>query len=239
MDVKAEIKALRAEIAARSKEYYDNDAPTISDYDYDNLMLRLEALEAEHPELVAPDSPTQRVGGSVSEQFNPVRHIVPLESLNDVFSFPELESFILRTNEALGIAAQYTIEPKIDGLSVAIEYIDGALSLGATRGDGLIGEDVTENIKTIRNLPKKLKDAPRRLIVRGEVYMSKNTFIRLNEERELKGEKLFANPRNAAAGSLRQLDSRVCKARQLDIIVFNVQYAEGREFSSTRKLWTH
>lgn len=232
MDLKAEIASLRAELTERSREYYDNDSSTISDFEYDALMRRLETLEAEHPELITPDSPTQRVGGSVSAQFEPVKHLVALESLADVFSFEELESFISRTNDALGAPAAYTVEPKIDGLSVAVEYAGGRLARGATRGDGLTGEDVTENIKTLRNLPMELKGAPDRLIVRGEVYMSKEIFEKLNAQRELDGEKLFANPRNAAAGSLRQLDSSICKARELDIIVFNIQYAEGMDFES-------
>ena len=232
MDVKAEIARLRAELTVRSKEYYDNDAPTISDFEYDAMMRSLEELEAAHPELITPDSPTQHVGGSAAAQFAPVKHVVPLESLNDVFSFEELEGFIARTNESLGESAVYTVEPKIDGLSVAAEYVGGKLLRGATRGDGVTGEDVTENIKTVKNLPKELKNAPPRLIVRGEVYMSKETFTALNEQKEIDGEKLFANPRNAAAGSLRQLDSKICALRKLDIIVFNVQYAEGRNFSS-------
>ena len=213
MDVKTEIESLRKELRLHSHAYYDNDAPTISDFEYDALMRRLEELENAHPELITPDSPTQRVGGSVLSQFAPVHHLVPLESLNDVFSFEELEGFLTRTNEALSKSALYTVEPKIDGLSVAVEYLGGRLYRGATRGDGVTGEDVTENIKTIQSLPKTLVGAPDRLIVRGEVYMSKETFTRLNAQREINGEKLFANPRNAAAGSLRQLDSQICAER--------------------------
>ena len=232
MDVKTEIESLRKELRLHSHAYYDNDAPTISDFEYDALMRRLEELENAHPELITPDSPTQRVGGSVLSQFAPVHHLVPLESLNDVFSFEELEGFLTRTNEALSKSALYTVEPKIDGLSVAVEYLGGRLYRGATRGDGVTGEDVTENIKTIQSLPKTLVGAPDRLIVRGEVYMSKETFTRLNAQREINGEKLFANPRNAAAGSLRQLDSQICAERCLDIIVFNVQYAQNTQFQS-------
>lgn len=230
MDERAEIDRLRVELTAHAKAYYDNDAPTITDFEYDAMMRRLEELEALHPEYSSPDSPTRHVGGSASAQFAPVSHVVPLESLNDVFSFEELDGFISRTNETLGKAAKYTVEPKIDGLSVAVEYVGGKLLRGATRGDGVTGEDVTENIKTIRNLPMELFGAPERLIVRGEVYMSKETFAALNAQKELSGEKLFANPRNAAAGSLRQLDPKICRERQLDIIIFNVQLAQGQNF---------
>lgn len=232
MDYEREIFELRRELEQHSKNYYDKDAPTISDFEYDAKMRQLEELEAQHPELITPASPTQHVGGSRSEQFSPVRHIVPLESLNDVFSLEELSSFISRTNEALGSSPKYTVEPKIDGLSVAVEYIDGVLSCGATRGDGVTGEDVTENLMTVRSLPHKIENAPPRLIVRGEVYMSRSTFEELNAENEIRGDKLFANPRNAAAGSLRQKDSKITAARRLDIICFNVQYTEGREFTS-------
>lgn len=232
MDVKQEIEELRSELVQHNRAYYDFDAPTIPDHEYDALMRRLEELEAAHPELASQDSPTRRVGGSVQAQFSPVQHQVPLESLNDVFSFEELQSFILRTNEALGSAAAYTVEPKIDGLSVAVEYVKGKLFRGATRGDGITGEDVSENLRTVQSLPKDIKNAPERLIVRGEVYMSRETFAQLNAKREIDGEKLFANPRNAAAGSLRQLDSRIAAERRLDIILFNVQYAEGLNLTS-------
>jgi len=229
-DAQAELKALRSEIERHAKAYYDLDAPTISDFEYDALVRRLTALEALYPELKTPDSPTSRVGGRASAQFPPVRHTVPLESLNDVFSYEELDAFISRTDESLGKSATYCTEPKIDGLSVAVEYVDGKMLRAATRGDGVIGEDVTENLRTVRSLPQELKNAPHRLIIRGEAYMSRNTFAELNAEREIRGEKLFANPRNAAAGSLRQLDSRITASRRLDIIVFNVQYVEGAEF---------
>ena len=230
MEAKEEIVKLREELRRHSKAYYDLDAPTISDFEYDAMMRRLIALEEQNPELLTLDSPTQRVGGKAAAQFSPVRHVVPLESLNDVFSFDELDSFIVRTNESLGRPAVYCTEPKIDGLSVAVEYINGKMFRGATRGDGLTGEDVTDNLRTVRNLPKEIKNAPSRLIVRGEVYMARDTFSELNTEREINGEKLFANPRNAAAGSLRQLDSKITASRRLDIIIFNIQLAEGREF---------
>lgn len=232
MDAQTEIEKLKEELTRHGKAYYDLDAPTISDFEYDALMHRLIELEELFPELKAPDSPTQRIGGKSLPQFSSVRHAIPLESLNDVFSFEELDSFINRTNNALGSSTIYVTEPKIDGLSVALEYIDGKMYRGATRGDGLMGEDVTENLLTIRSLPKEIKNAPPRLIVRGEVYMARDTFSELNAEREINGEKLFANPRNAAAGSLRQLDSKIASGRRLDIIVFNVQLAEGRNFDT-------
>ncbi|NLV86516.1 MAG: NAD-dependent DNA ligase LigA [Clostridiales bacterium] len=232
MDVNQEIQNLKNKIRELNREYYELNESSAPDYEYDQLIRQLRKLENEHPELLTADSPTQLVGGTAESMFSPVRHEVPLESLNDVFSYDDLEMFISRTKTALGKAAFFTVEPKIDGLSVAIEYIGGRLHLGATRGDGLVGEDVTENLRTIDSLPKIIKNAPWRLIVRGEVYMSRETFIRLNEEREIKGEKLFANPRNAAAGSVRQLDSRIAKERRLDIIIFNLQYTDGEPFSS-------
>ena len=232
MDAQTEITKLTEELKRHGKAYYDLDAPVISDFEYDALMRRLIELEEQNPELKAPDSPTQHIGGKTLPQFSSVHHAVPLESLNDVFSFEELDSFIIRTNEALGGTPEYVTEPKIDGLSVAVEYLGGKMFRGATRGDGLMGEDVTENLRTVRSLPKEIKNAPPRLIVRGEVYMSRDTFYELNAEREISGEKLFANPRNAAAGSLRQLDSKIAASRRLDIIVFNVQLAEDRGFAT-------
>ena len=199
MDAIQEIRALREELEIHNRNYYVYDAPTISDYDYDMLMQRLIALETEHPELITPDSPTQRVGGAALSHFTPVQHAVPLESLSDVFSFEELEDFCVRMEATLDEPI-YSVEPKIDGLSVSLEYVDGVFVRGATRGDGETGEDVTENLRTIRSLPLRLKDAPARLIVRGEVYMSRETFAMLNEQREINGEALLANPRNAAAG---------------------------------------
>jgi len=232
MDAKTEIAKLTEELKRHGKAYYDLDAPTISDFEYDALMHRLIELEEQFPELKVSDSPTQHIGGKSLPQFSSVRHAVPLESLNDVFSFDELDSFINRTDEALGGSPVYVTEPKIDGLSVAVEYIDGKMFRGATRGDGVMGEDVTDNLRSVRSLPKEIKHAPSCLIVRGEVYMSRDTFSKLNAEREISGEKLFANPRNAAAGSLRQLDSKISANRRLDIIVFNVQLSEGREFAT-------
>ena len=232
MDEKQEIQSLRRELEQANYEYYVLDNPSMSDYDFDHKLRRLEELEAKHPELITPDSPTQRVGGKVAEGFAEVRHRVPLESLQDVFSVEELGDFDQRVRQALPAGAEYDVEPKVDGLSVALEYENGLFIRGATRGDGQVGEDVTENLKTIPSIPLRLPEALPSLIVRGEVFMPKQSFERLNEERELRGEPLFANPRNAAAGSLRQLDPRIAASRKLDIRVFNVQWAEGKTFTT-------
>ena len=226
-----EIETLRQELTQAGYEYYVLDNPTMSDYDYDHKLRRLEELETAHPELATPDSPTQRVGGQPLEAFTQVAHRVPLESLQDVFDFEELEAFDQRVKGAVP-EVEYVVEPKVDGLSVALEYEDGLFVRGATRGDGRVGEDVTKNLRTVRSIPLKIPNAPPRLIVRGEVFMPKKVFHALNEERERRGEALFANPRNAAAGSLRQLDPKVAASRKLDILVFNVQYAEGETFST-------
>ncbi len=231
MEEREELEALRQELVRANYEYYVQDAPTMSDYDYDHKLRRLEELEAAHPEWITPDSPTQRVGGQVSEGFQEVRHRVPLESLQDVFSMEELVEFDQRVREAVQDVA-YTVEPKVDGLSVALEYENGLFVRGATRGDGLVGEDVTENLRTIRSIPLRLPETLPRLIVRGEVYMPRTVFAQLNEAREQNGEPLFANPRNAAAGSLRQLDPKIAAARRLDAVLFNVQYVEGRSFET-------
>ena len=231
MDYKSEMKTLRETLSEAGYRYYVLDDPTMEDYEYDRLLRRLEELEAAHPEEITPDSPTQRVGGAALESFTQVTHPVPLESLQDVFSPEEVEEFARRMEEALGTVA-YSIEPKVDGLSVALEYRDGVFVQGATRGDGRVGEDVTENLRTIKSIPMTLPDRLPRLIVRGEVFMPKNVFHKLNRQREENGEALFANPRNAAAGSLRQLDPKVCAKRLLDIRVFNLQLAEGRTFAS-------
>ena len=229
MDHLEELQALRRELEQANYEYYVQDAPAMSDYDYDHKLRRLEELEGEHPELITPDSPTQRVGGKALESFQQVVHQVPLESLQDVFDYDELRQFDQRVRAAVP-GAEYDVEPKVDGLSVALEYENGLFVRGATRGDGQVGEDVTENLRTVRSIPLRIPDAPARLIVRGEVYMPKKVFHALNEERERRGEALFANPRNAAAGSLRQLDPRVAASRRLDVAVFNVQWAEGETF---------
>ena len=229
MDHLEELQALRRELEQANYEYYVQDAPAMSDYDYDHKLRRLEELEGEHPELITPDSPTQRVGGKALESFQQVIHQVPLESLQDVFDYDELRQFDQRVRAAVP-GAEYDVEPKVDGLSVALEYENGLFVRGATRGDGQVGEDVTENLRTVRSIPLRIPDAPARLIVRGEVYMPKKVFHALNEERERRGEALFANPRNAAAGSLRQLDPRVAASRRLDNAVFNVHWAEGETF---------
>ncbi|MGN8895819.1 NAD-dependent DNA ligase LigA [Flavonifractor sp. HCP28S3_F3] len=232
MDEKQEIQNLRRELEQANYEYYVLDNPSMSDYDFDHKLRRLEELEAKYPELVTPDSPTQRVGGKVADGFSEVHHRVPLESLQDVFSFEELSDFDQRVRETLAAGVEYDVEPKVDGLSVALEYENGLFIRGATRGDGQVGEDVTENLKTIPSIPLRLPEALPSLIVRGEVFMPKKIFEQLNADRELKGEALFANPRNAAAGSLRQLDPKIAASRKLDIRVFNIQWAEGKTFTT-------
>ncbi len=231
MEPQKRIQDLTALLNEAGYRYYVLDDPTLPDFEYDRLLRELEDLEKTYPEYVLPDSPTKRVGGQAVNTFGEVTHAVPLMSLQDVFSMEELEDFLNRTQEALPNAA-YSVEPKIDGLSVALEYEDGRFVRGATRGDGVVGEDVTENLKTIRSIPMTLENAPARLIVRGEVYMPKKTFRTLNAALEENGEKTFANPRNAAAGSLRQKDPKVTAKRKLDILVFNVQLAEGVTFTS-------
>ena len=231
MDPKEEVIRLTEALNEANYCYYVLDDPTMQDYEYDRLLRRLEELEAAHPELAAPDSPTRRVGGMALSQFEKVEHPVPLESLQDVFSLEELAEFTDRVAQSVA-APEYTVEPKVDGLSVALEYVDGVFVRGATRGDGRIGEDVTENLRTVRSIPMKLENAPHRLIVRGEVFMPKSVFAKLNEAREEAGESVFANPRNAAAGSLRQLDPKIAAKRRLDILIFNLQLCEGRDFTT-------
>jgi len=212
-------------------QYYVLDNPVLMDFEYDRMLRELEELEAKYPALLRQDSPTQRVGGMALSKFEKVTHAVPLMSLQDVFSMEELTDFIDKIGQVYP-GTEYTVEPKVDGLSVALEYENGLFVRGATRGDGVVGEDVTENLKTIRSIPMKLENAPSRLIVRGEVYMPKKSFERLNAQQEAEGKSLFANPRNAAAGSLRQLDPKIAARRGLDILVFNVQLAEGVAFST-------
>ena len=230
MDYRARIKELREILNENGYRYYVLDAPTMSDWEYDRLNRELEELEAAHPEEVTPDSPTQRIGGKLLQGFATYTHEVPLESLQDVFDGGEVADFCQRMEEALGDRAVYSVEPKVDGLSVALEYRDGLFYQGATRGDGRVGEDVTENLRTIRSIPMQLPEKLPRLIVRGEVFMPKRVFEELNAARELAGKPLLANPRNAAAGSLRQLDPKICAQRKLDIQIFNLQLAEGRDF---------
>jgi len=232
MDYREEMKYLRDYLNEQSYLYYVLDAPVIPDYEYDRLNRRLEELEAEHPEEITADSPTQRVGDKVLEGFAPYAHDVPLESLQDVFNAAEVAEFGEKIAAALGDCVEYSVEPKVDGLSVALEYRNGVFYRGATRGDGRVGEDVTENLRTIYSIPMTLPDKLPRLIVRGEVYMSRAIFEEINTLRELQGKPLMANPRNAAAGSLRQLDPKLCAERKLDIQIFNLQLAEGKSFSS-------
>jgi DNA ligase (NAD+) len=231
MELLQQINALKEELNQWSYQYYVLDAPTVPDYEYDKKLRELEKLEEAHPELITPDSPTQRVGGEAIDAFQSVNHEVPLQSLQDVFSQEELSAFDQRVRESADIV-RYVVEPKVDGLSVALEYTDGVFVRGATRGDGQVGEDVTENLRTVRSIPMKLEGAPHRLIVRGECYISRKNFQHINEQRELNGEALFANPRNAAAGSLRQLDSKIAAQRKLDCIIFNIQLSDGEQFAS-------
>ena len=231
MDFHTEIDQLRRELERAGYEYYVLDKPTMSDYDYDHKLRRLEELEQAHPETVTPDSPTQRVGGQALSTFEPVQHRVPLESLQDVFDFDEVRAFDQRVQSAVA-GAVYVVEPKVDGLSVALEYENGLFVRGATRGDGQVGEDVTANLRTVRSIPLRVDGAPEHLIVRGEVFMPKKVFHTLNDERERRGEALFANPRNAAAGSLRQQDPKIAAQRKLDILVFNVQWSDGVAFQT-------
>ncbi len=232
-EAKGNIDALRQELERYNYEYYVKDNPTVSDFVYDAKMQELLALEAEFPELVTEDSPTRRVGGQVLEGFAEVEHAVQMQSLSDVFSEEELGDFDARTAKALETEKpEYAIEMKIDGLSVSLEYQNGQFFRGSTRGNGYVGEDITENLRTIGSIPLRLTEPVPYLEVRGEVFMPKSSFLKLNEQREVAGEPLFANPRNAAAGSLRQLDSRITAGRRLDIFVFNVQRIEGKTLNT-------
>lgn len=230
-EAKLRIKDLTVELLRMAHEYYDLDAPTAEDYEYDMKMQELRDLEAAFPDLLEPDSPTQRVQGVASGKFEKVTHAVQMASLQDVFSFEQVAAFVERVRESVE-DPQFTVEPKIDGLSVSLEYENGVFTLGSTRGDGFVGENVTANLKTIRSIPLKLKGAPPVLEVRGEVYMPRASFERLSAQQEAAGEELFKNPRNAAAGSLRQKDSKVTASRRLDIFVFNLQRVEGEEITA-------
>ena len=231
MDPKQRMDELTNLLKEAGYRYYVLDDPTMEDFEYDRLYRELEDLEKAYPEFAREDSPTKRVGGEILTQFEKVAHPVPLMSLQDVFSMDELNDFLEKVIAAEG-NVEFSVEPKIDGLSVALEYENGQFVRGATRGDGTVGEDVTENLKTIHSIPMTLEGAPSQLIVRGEVFMPKKNFEKLNERQEELGKPLFANPRNAAAGSLRQLDSKIAARRGLDIYIFNVQLAEGVEFTS-------
>lgn len=223
---------LREQIEYNSRLYYVEDSPVLSDYDYDMMFKELKELEEKYPELDSPTSPTKRVGGAALSKFEKVPHAVRMGSLVDVFSFDEVRDYIRKIGDVIGGDVYFSVEPKIDGLSVSLEYRYGKLVMGSTRGDGLIGENVTENIKTIRSIPLELPDKLPLLEVRGEVYMPKKSFAALNERQEEEGKPTFANPRNAAAGSLRQLDPKITAGRNLDIFVFNIQQIEGMSFSS-------
>lgn len=225
---------LRDKLNYYSRKYYVDDDPEIEDYEYDMLQRELKAIEDKYPDLVTPDSPTVRVGGSAENLFSKVEHRVRMESLQDAFSFAEIEEFDRRVRETER-DVHYVVEPKIDGLSVSLEYTNGVLTRGSTRGDGDVGEDVTANLRTVRSIPLKIKTPLPFLEVRGEVYMPKSVFASLVTRQELDGEKPFKNPRNAAAGSLRQKDSKVTAGRGLDIFVFNVQQIEGAELSSHKQ----
>lgn len=233
-EAKVQVKELREKLEYYAKKYYDEDKPEITDYEYDMMMNRLKALEKEFPELITEDSLTQKVGGHVKEGFKEVIHEVPLQSLQDVFSFEELQEFDNRIkNKAKeeNEEVRYVVETKIDGLSMALEYVDGIFVRGATRGNGLIGEDVTDNLRTIKSIPKVLKK-PETIIVRGEVFIGTKEFEKLNEEQEILGKSLFANARNAAAGSVRQLNSKITAERPLDIYIFNVQKWDKNPYNS-------
>ncbi len=231
---KAEKRAeeLRNLLNYHSIKYYVDDSPEIEDDEYDKLLRELEEIEEKHPNLLTADSPTQRVGGMSLSSFSSVTHKVPMESLQDAFSFDELRAFDKRVSSLLGESIMYSVEPKIDGLSVSLEYEKGIFVRGSTRGDGITGEDITENLKTIKSIPLKLRKHIPSLEVRGEVYMPKSSFLSLVEQQELYGEKTAKNPRNAAAGALRQKDSKVTASRNLDIFIFNIQSIEGNEVKS-------
>ena len=236
-EAESRIDYLRKTLEYNSRLYYENDSPEISDYEYDALFRELLNLEAEFSELDSPTSPTKRVGGRALDKFEKHTHSVKMGSLTDVFSEDELKDFMRRCAETLGEEPEYSVEPKIDGLSVSLIYRDGVFVKGATRGDGVTGEDVTENLKTVRSIPLRLNENLPYLNVRGEVYMPREVFNRLNEIREADGLSMFANPRNAAAGSLRQLDPKVCASRKLEIFIFNLQ--EGELFADGTTPKTH
>ena len=231
---KKRIAELSKELEAHNYRYYVLNDPTVSDFSYDEMMRELRELEAAFPSLQLPTSPTQRVGGVASSTFEKVQHAVQMMSLQDVFSFAEVSAFLTRCKEQFS-DPKFVVEPKIDGLSVSLEYTNGIFTRGSTRGDGFVGEDVTENLKTIRSIPLHLEDAPAFLEVRGEVYMPRERFLLLTEEQEQNGETPFKNPRNAASGSLRQKDASVTAKRGLDILIFNVQQIDGETLTSHRQ----
>ena len=234
--MKERMERLTKEIEQHSYNYYVLDNPTITDFEYDRLIHELMELEKEYPQFKANNSPTERVGGKVLEGFETVTHSVPMESLNDAFSKEEIEDFDKSVRKSVD-NPEYVVEMKIDGLSVSLEYIDGEFVRGSTRGDGTVGEDVTQNLKTVKAIPLHLTEKLPYLEVRGEVYMPVSSFVALNNKREENDEPLFANPRNAAAGSLRQLNSAITAERNLSIFVFNIQQIQGKElYSHTESL---
>ena len=231
---KQRAEELRLIINYHNKKYYENDAPEIEDFEYDRLMQELIKIEEEFPELITADSPTHRVGGKADGQFAPVEHAVVMESLQDAFSEDDIRDFDARVRAVVS-APVYVVEPKIDGLSVSLEYVNGEFVRGSTRGDGRVGEDVTANLRTVRSIPLKINTTLPFLEVRGEVYMSHEVFFRLVEEQELNEEKPFKNPRNAAAGSLRQKNPKITAKRKLDIFVFNIQQIDGHELTEHKQ----
>ena len=234
------VEELRAVIEKNNRLYYDQDAPELEDFEYDALTRELKALEAQFPQLITPTSPTQKVGGTPSGRFTKVTHAVKMESLLDAFSYDELRDFDRRVRDA-GIEPEYVVEIKIDGLSCSLEYENGELVRASTRGDGVVGEDVTQNVRAIKRIPKTLKNAPEFLEVRGEVYMPVKSFEKVVAQQELNEEKPFKNPRNAAAGSLRQKNPRITAQRGLDIFIFNLQQVQGVQLSSHKQSldWLH
>ncbi|HHX17630.1 MAG TPA: NAD-dependent DNA ligase LigA, partial [Clostridium sp.] len=230
MKIEERIQDLREIINYHNHKYYVEDSPEISDYEYDKLYRELEELERQRPDLITSDSPTQRVGGEPLSAFEKVQHKVHMQSLSDAFSKEEIYAFDRRVREVVGNDVEYVVEKKIDGLSVSLKYENGIFLRGATRGDGFVGEDVTSNLKTIKSIPLVLKDKLPVLEVRGEVFISKKNFAKINEQQERDGQMVFANPRNAAAGSLRQLDPKIASLRKLDIFIFNVQDISGKTF---------
>ena len=238
-----QIEQLRDELREHNYRYYVMDDPSVPDAEYDRLFRQLKQLEQEHPELITADSPTQRVGDTPLSAFTQVQHRIPMLSLDNVFNEQELIAFDQRIRERIGIEEdiEYVCEPKLDGLAVSLMYENGVLVQAATRGDGQTGEDITQNIRTIDSIPLKLrgKGYPSVLEVRGEVFMPRKGFLALNEAAASKGEKTFANPRNAAAGSLRQLDSRITATRPLDMYCYSVGYVEGGAFSRHKDFTAH
>lgn len=226
------LETLKEKINYHNHKYYVEDNPEISDFEYDNLYKELETLEKDHPELITQDSPSQRIGGVALDSFQKAQHKTPMQSLSDVFTIEEIKDFDNRIKKELPSDLTYIVEQKIDGLSVCLEYEDGIFVRGTTRGDGSIGEDVTLNLKTIPSIPLKITDAPSFLSVRGEVFMSKQNFQTLNSGQKLSNNQTFANPRNAAAGSLRQLDPKIAASRKLDIYIFNIQSIDGKTFNT-------